>query len=81
MFAYFAIGLIAVSLVVKYVFTKLFDLLTDDILYWMENGAYILLSLVALISAFTYAHSRRNAWFMVLLVLFVAIIVIFTFVI
>lgn len=78
--AYICIGLIAVSLIVKYMAVNVFSLGTD-IVYWCDKIAYYMACLSTLICAFSYASSRRNGMFMGLLVVFVVVIILFSFVI
>ena len=77
--AYIVLGIVAVSLLVKYVLVNWFDL-TGDFLTWFDKGAYYLTALATLICAFTYAKSRRNGGYFILLIIFIAVIILFTFV-
>lgn len=77
---YIILGLVALSLVVKYLLTNVISGISTDIIYWIDQSAYILTALATLISAFSYAQSRRNGLIMVLLIIFVAVIIVFKFV-
>lgn len=78
--AYISLGLIALSLVVSYLTTKVFSL-TPEIAYWCEKIAYYLACLSTIICAFSYATAKRNGIYMTFLVVFVIVIIIFTFII
>ena len=78
LFAFIAVGFIATALVVKYIATNVLNT-TADISYWCDKIAYYLSCLVAIISAFSYATTRRNNAYMIVLVMFIVVIVLFTF--
>lgn len=77
--AFIVLGIVALSLIVKYLLVNVFDV-TGNYTEWFDKIAYYLTALATLISAFSYAQSRRNGIFMVLLIVFVGVIVVFTFV-
>lgn len=77
--AYFAVALIAISLVVKYLTLNVFNL-SSDIAYWCDQIAYYLACFTTIICAFSYASSRRNKMVMFFLVVAVIAIIVFTFV-
>ena len=78
--AYIAVGLIACSLVVSYLTVNIFNL-SSNIAYWCEKVAYYLACLTTIISALSYAYAKRNNAYTFFLVIFVIVIIIFTFVI
>lgn len=77
--AYFVLGLVALSLVVKYIATHFLNLanITDII----DQVALYSTLFVTVISAFSYAKTRRNIFFMTFLLIFLVVIVVFTFII
>lgn len=74
------LGLVACALLAGYLLCTVFKVLDDSFTHWFTDVAYWLAAIATLISAFSYAQSRRNAIYMVLLIVFLAIIVVFTFV-
>lgn len=74
------LGIVACSLLAKYLLCTVFKVLDASYMHWFTEVAYGLTAIATLISAFSYAQSRRNALYMILLIVFVAIIVVFTFV-
>ena len=78
--AYVSVGLIAVSLVISYVTTNLLGL-SSQIAYWCDKIAYYLACLSTIICAFSYATAKRSGAYMLFLVVFVIVIIIFTFII
>ncbi|MBQ9792397.1 MAG: hypothetical protein IJW32_01440 [Clostridia bacterium] len=78
--AYVSVGLIALSLVVSYLTTEVFSL-TSEIAYWCEKIAYYLACLSTIICAFSYATAKRSGIYMMFLVVFVVVIILFTFII
>lgn len=78
--AYISVGLIALSIVVSYLTTRVFSL-TSEISYWCEKIAYYLACLSTIICAFSYATAKRSGIYMMFLVVFVVVIILFTFII
>ncbi len=74
------LGIVACSLLARYLLFTVFNVLDASFMHWFTDVAYWLTAIATLISAFSYAQSRRNALYMILLIVFLAIIVVFTFV-
>ncbi len=77
--SFIVLGIVATALVVRYLLINVFHV-EGNYTYWFDQAAYWLTAFATLFSAFTYAQSRRNGWFMILLFIFIVIIVVFTFV-
>ena len=78
--AYVSVGLIAFSLAVSYLAVNVLHL-SSTVAFWCEKVAYYLACLTTIISAFSYAIAKRNNSFTTFLVIFVIVIIIFTFVV
>ena len=74
--AYVAVVLVAGSLVLGFLSTRVFDwgLVVKT---WCDRIAFYLLLIVTVSCAFMYANSKRNRGYMVALIIFLAIIVVF----
>lgn len=78
--AYVAVGLIALSVIVNYLTVKVFHL-TSEISTWCNLISYYLACFVTIVSAFSYAKAKRSTAYMAFLIIFVIVIIVFTFVI
>lgn len=78
--AYISVGLIALSVIVSYLTTNVFSL-SSEIAYWCEKIAYYLACFSTIICAFSYATAKRSGAYMLFLVIFVIVIILFTFII
>jgi len=78
LFAYVAFAFMALAVLVKYFTTSVFSL-SSDIAVWCEKISYYLAMLATFICAFSYARTRRNSLFVGFLIIFLAVIIVFTF--
>lgn len=76
---FIALGAIATAILVKYLGVKLFGI-GGEFASIMTKIAYYFGLIATALSAYSYAKSRRNNLYIALFVLFLAVIVVFSFV-
>lgn len=78
--AYLAVILICSSQIVRFLGVRVFNL-DGTFVYWCDKIAFILSLIVTVTCAFLYAHSKRNAIFMIVLVILIIALIVLNFVV
>ena len=76
--SYIAVILVAISLIVGFLSTHVFNF-GEEVAYWCKNIAMYLGIIVTISSAFLYSTSKRNSIYTTILVLLVIVIIVFLF--